>query len=371
MRREDEDDETTKIYGPYEHHGGNWRVHVVRGRGGSRKTVYQTFESRKLAEKWIAGARDEAQGVTVSDAIEQYVATKVAKGREDSTIGATRSALHVILAPYLQRPIRSIDGRGEELYAQAQVYPPEHDRAGQARAADTHRVWLTRAKGFGKWCVKQGWFKASPFVDVEPVGRRTYGADKPRLGVDQSRTLRAYCLAHPEDHGAVLTLAYLELGPRASELVGRSVGDLDDGGRLLVVGKTKTLAGRRRLRIPDELVPLLLGLAAGKPPEAPLFASEPTRRCPELRRWSRFAAYHHVRRVCRAAGVPPLGPQAQRRTQSTLATDAGATGIMVAQHLGHAVADAPVVTQQHYIGRSEAKDAQIDRAMRMLAGEQP
>jgi hypothetical protein len=35
------------------------------------------------------------------------------------------------------------------------------------------------------------------------------------------------------------------------------------------------------------------------------------------------------------------------------------------------VADAPVVTQQHYIGRSEAKDAQVDRTMRVLAGEKP
>lgn len=96
----------------------------------------------------------------MSDAIEQYVATKVVKGREDSTIAATRSALHMMLAPYLQRPIRSIDGRGEELYKQAQVYPSEHDRAGQGR----HRVWLTRAKGFGKWCVKQGWLKGNPFA---------------------------------------------------------------------------------------------------------------------------------------------------------------------------------------------------------------
>jgi hypothetical protein len=29
------------------------------------------------------------------------------------------------------------------------------------------------------------------------------------------------------------------------------------------------------------------------------------------------------------------------------------------------------VTQQHYIGRSEAKDAQVDCAMRVLAGEHP
>ena len=219
--------------------------------------------------------------------------------------------------------------------------------------------------------MKQGWLKVSPFAEVEPTGKRVFGADKPKLGVDQSRKLRAYCLAHPNDQGAVLTLVYLELGPRASELIRRNVGDLDDNGALLEIGKTKTLAGHRRLRIPDELVPLLRALAAGRPRDAPLFASEPTRCRPELRRWSRFAAYYHLTRVCKAAGVPPLGPQAQRRTQSTLATDAGATGLMVAQHLGQAVPDAaPVVTREHYIGRSEASNAQAERALRVLEGGQ-
>jgi hypothetical protein len=42
---------------------------------------------------------------------------------------------------------------------------------------------------------------------------------------------------------------------------------------------------------------------------------------------------------------------------------------MVAQHLGHAVADAaPVVTRKHYIGRSAAKNAQAERALRVIAG---
>ncbi|MFN2530924.1 MAG: amidohydrolase family protein, partial [Pyrinomonadaceae bacterium] len=37
--------------------------------------------------------------------------------------------------------------------------------------------------------------------------------------------------------------AYLLLGPRASELVRRNVRDVDDGGRLLWIGATKTAAG--------------------------------------------------------------------------------------------------------------------------------
>ena len=42
---------------------------------------------------------------------------------------------------------------------------------------------------------------------------------------------------------------------------------------------------------------------------------------------------------------------------------------MVAQHLGHAVPDAaPVVTRQHHIGRSEASNAQVERAVRVLEG---
>jgi predicted HD phosphohydrolase len=57
-----------------------------------------------------------------------------------------------------------------------------------------------------------------------------------------------------------------------------------------------------------------------------------------------------------------------RRTQSTLATDAGATALMVAQHLGHDVGAAPAVTEQAYISRDAVKDAQVERGLRVLQG---
>lgn len=68
MRRESE----PRIYGPYEH-GDVFRVHIVTQRGGKRETVYQAFATRALAEAFIAGARGEAQGITVRQAIDAFV----------------------------------------------------------------------------------------------------------------------------------------------------------------------------------------------------------------------------------------------------------------------------------------------------------
>jgi integrase len=343
-----------RIHGPYQH-GDRFRVHVVTRSGGRRSTVYRSFETRELAEAFAAGARDEAQGRTVRQAIDAFIAAKRAKGLAASTIESYEDRLEMLLGPIAARPIRAVIGRGAELYAAAQ----------EGRRPDTHRNALVMGKSWGAWCVKQRWIRANPFADVDPVGQRTYGADKPRLTVDESRRLQAYCHAHADDLGAVLTLAYLLLGPRASELVRRDVRDLDDGGRLLWIGKTKSRAGQRRLLIPPELGPLLVAVAAGRSGNAPLFSHSDL----EISRWSRHVAYGHVKRVCEAAGVPALTPQALRRTQATLATDAGATGLMVAAHLGHAVAEAPAVTGRAYVGRDAAADAQADRAQRVIAGK--
>jgi integrase len=148
--------------------------------------------------------------------------------------------------------------------------------------------------------------------------------------------------------------------------VKRDVRDLDDNGQLLWIGKTKSRAGRRRLLIPGELAPLLLAIAADRPSDSPLFVSEASRRWPAGRRWTRHMANSHVRRICIAAKVPALSPQALRRTQSTVATEAGATGLMVAQDLGHAVGQAPAVTHRSYVERDAARDATIQRGLRVL-----
>lgn len=293
-------------------------------------------------------------------AVEAFLAAKRAKGLAGSTLESYEDRLAIMLGGVMPRSIRYVAGRGAELYAAAQV----------GRRPDTHRNALAMGRAWGRWCVKHRWLRADPFADVDPVGAKTYGADKARLTLDESRQLQSYCHAHAgEDPGAVLTLAYLLLGPRASEMVRRVVRDLDDGGRLLWIGATKTKAGRRRLLVPPELVPLLLLVAGGRPGDAPLFV-HPDRRVRRGRSvpglaWSRCVAYGHVRRVCKAAGVPELAPQALRRTQATLATAAGATGLQVAAQLGHEVT-APAVTQSAYVGRDAESDAAAARAWKQL-----
>jgi integrase len=210
----------------------------------------------------------------------------------------------------------------------------------------------------------------APQRDGAGDGRKVEGADKPRLTVDESRRLQAYCHEHATtDPGAAITLAYLLLGSRASDLVKRDVRDLDDDGRLLWIGRTKTGAGTRRLLIPDELTPYLVVLAQGRSGDAPLFVSEASRRWPAGRRWSRHMAYNHVRRIASDAKVPVLPPQALRRTQATLAEDAGETALAVARHLGHATAAAPAVTHRSYVSRDTVRNAAVKRGLTALRGK--
>lgn len=352
-------------FGPYAR-GKLWRVHVVTRSRGARSTEYETFATQALAEAFIAGGRDEAQGVTVTAAVDQFLAWSGARGAGQGAVDNYRRRLHALLRPVLQRPVRAVNGRGAELYAQSQVYA-DGPRKGDRRAADTHRAGLAVGRTWGRWCVKHKLLRVNPFTEVEPVGRKVEGADKARLTVDESRQLEAWCLERTGDPVATITLAYLYLGARASELVLRTVRDLDDRGTLLQIGKTKTAAGRRRLRIPPELAAMLAALVDGRSTDAPIFAfDEDWRGQPAGRRWTRDKARHAVRAACQAAGVTVLPPQALRRTQSTLAEEAGETALAVARHLGHATGAAPAVTHRAYVGRDTQRDAQVARARRAL-----
>lgn len=350
MRRQGE-----HVHGPYEHYQ-RWRVHLV---GADGKRRYRSFATRAAADTYAEAARGETSGRTVKAAIEAYLEAMRAKGLAPATIESYEDRLQLLLGGAGSRPLRWVAGRGAELYAAAQA----------GAAPDTHRGALAVAGMWGRWLVKQRWLRADPFAGVEPAGRRTVGADKPRLTVDQSRQLQAFCHEHARtDLGAVLTLGYLLLGPRASELVGCDVQHVDDGGRLLWIPGTKSRPARRRLLVPEELGVYLVALAEGRPGGDPLFLSEASRAWPAGRRWSRHMAYQHVRRICAAAKVPELAPQALRRTQATLATEAGVSGLEVARHLGHTVSRAPAVTHRAYVGADAARDAGIERGLRVLQG---
>jgi hypothetical protein len=110
------------------------------------------------------------------------------------------------------------------------------------------------------------------------------------------------------------------MGMRASEVTDRLVRDIDDDGRVLIIPHAKTRAGVRRLRIPEVLQPLLAALATAKEQNERLFGADANRY------WLRLA----VRRICRIAKTPIIGPHGLRGTHATLAVQAGVTGDAVA-----------------------------------------
>jgi integrase len=339
-----------KYYGPYKHRG-LWRVHIVTGSGSARATRYRSFESRDEADAYTATGRTATQGTTVRQAVEALLETMRKNENAESTITTNEFRLwHFFqLARHGDRPVRWLRNRGEELY----------DAAQKDRDADTHQPELALAKRLGALCVKKRWLTSNPFEHVEPVGKKTHGSDLPRHSTDEARKLREFCLAEPGDQHRLVTLAYLLLGARASELVKRSVRDLDDGGSLLRIGKTKTRTGTRKLTLPDELRLPLLELVRGRAPDAPIFTKEDGKRA--TRHW----AYHHVRRICGEAKVTVLSAQGLRRTQSDMATEAGESAIAVARHLGH---KSTRVTDRSYRDPNVVAAAKQDAAFRVLAG---
>lgn len=345
-----------RIYGPYRR-GGRWRVHIVdeaddRGR---RQTKYRYFASEAVAEAWIDAARDQAQGRTVSQAMEAWLAHREAQGIMAQTVRTYRIALLSMLGGALGKPMRYLSGRGEELYRRAQ-----RDANGRPYAASTHQFALGRSREMGRWLVKERWLRANPWDAVEAVGRRAVGADKVRLSTDESRQLAAWCYANLASQYAVLTLAYLLLGARASELCRRDVRDLDDGATVLKIGKTKTEAGRRSLQLPAELRSAILSLVAGRSTDAPIFVNELGVRL------SRFLARKRVIECCKLAGVTAVPPQALRRTNADLAFEASVAPLAISQHLGHATATPSQVTTRSYAERGAAHEAKAERASRRL-----
>ncbi len=347
MRRSNE----PRIYGPYKH-GDQWRVHVVTGSGGGRKTTYRGYPTRDLAEAAVNGAKSQALGTTVMHAVNAVLQFKRDEGLAKTTIETDEYRLwHFFnLAENQNRPLRWLKNRGAELYAAAR----------RDRSPDTHHAELALAKQVGALCVKNRWLRENPFEGIETVGRKTHGSEKVRLGVDESRVCFDYCLRHAAvDQWAVLTLGYLLLGTRASELVRRDVSDLDDGGRLLRIKKAKTKAGERKLVIPDELHGPLMQLVEGRLPSAPIFTKENGAKA------TRYGAYHHVKRIVKAATGIDASPQALRRTASDVATDAGELGATIARHLGQ---KSERVTNRSYRSASAVENARIERGLRVIAG---
>lgn len=346
--------------GPYKH-GKRWRVAIYSGNGPPRYRYFAANEypdPLKAAQEYVDSFREETENRSIGQAVSAYCDSLLRYGgprKKDqplrmSTVTRARYHLESILQlRAVDRPLSSLTPAAAERYYRELV----------ARGArpDTHRGSLAAAQAFCTWCVEKGWLRANPFGSVRGVGEKAAG--KPTLKVDYSRQFVATALGEGSDSGLACALL-LVLGLRVSELAERRVADVNLEPVLLDVPKGKTKAARRTLRVPAPLDALLVAHTIGREPTEQLF------------KYTRYALYHHVKRLCRLAGVPEVCPHGLRGSAASSVVESAGAAILgaslseteregglsksggsvdavvqgIARQLGH---ESPAVTRAHYI----------------------
>jgi integrase len=337
---------TVKVYGPYPHRGGF--VLEIRDPGGARAIeCFETEAEANRRAKLLKVAAGVDLGRTVGKTLEDYEKyQRIDKGNKERSVTTTQIRL------------RGFFTKGDlELQKLTPTLVAGYYRAQTGtRAVDTHRGTLSEARTFLAWCVKRGWLHENPLEKVEGVGRRRTG--KQQLTIEEARkfTTTALTLAGKRkgDLGALAAALPLLTGMRASEITNLRRRDLDDGGTILWVQEGKTEAARRRFVVPEVISPLLLKVARRLQPDGLLFGNH-------WRDWPR----ENVQRICRLAGLPEVTAHGLRGTHATLAEGAGATGVLVAQALGH---EHVSTTHKHYTLSTVVKQATQERALRVIAG---
>ncbi len=237
-------------------------------------------------------------------------------------------------------------------------------RLGPPLAAATHIFDLKCAKNFFKWCVSRRYLVASPFAEVRPIGRKKAG--KPQLRIEEAKRFTDAGLQHFETTKnplAVAALVAITMGPRASEVLNRSVRDLDNGGKILVIDSGKNERAKRRLDVPLFLQPILLELAQGREPLAKLFGLNE-----KGRPWRRQSLYSTVRRICKEAKVPEVCTHSLRGFWATTSVQIGTPSQAVAATLGHG---SFAITERHYAAPGSRQNAGTHLVVEALRGEAP
>ncbi len=332
------------VYGPYVHRR-QWRVDVVSATG---ERACRLFETEGEALAVIRDTERELgleTGITAEKAIEAYELHLRAKGNKPRSIGDTVYRVRRLLGDWKPRQLRLLSAKeAGALYTKlaAEV------------SVDSHRNMLAEVKTWARWCVEQRYIKASPFRDVNGIGRRRHGKLQPRIDECRKWLARALELAHLGEAGAVAAMMAALMGMRCSEIVKRQVRDLDDGGQLLWIPDSKTPAGKRPLGVPSLLQELLLEQAEGKGPMEPLLSYR-DRATP--RKW--------VQRICADVKIPKITAHGMRGFTSTCAVDTGIDPDLVAKMMGHA---SPTTTMQSYAAPGAGEAARQERALRVIAG---
>ncbi len=329
-----------RILGPYEERAG-WRVIEVDARGTKTPALFPTEVKAQRYVEMLRAELERNEHTTETALVEYRRYLLDDKGNKDDSARQTCSLIGAFFPVPLSLAALTEQKQIEVLYEALRKQKLEN---GELRfSVDSHRSALIQVRTFLNWCITKGWMKTNPAIGVKGVGKRrargkSLGKEGNELRVKQARALYEMAIyrAHRGDEGAIAVLVAMLLGMRASEIVSRRVGDLDEDTApcdLLWIPCSKTPAGRRTLEVPEVLRPYLVALAKDKAPERYLFEVEyiAGKSKPHWRDW----ILHNVQRVCGLAEVPEVTAHAMRGLLATLTAERGLAGHLIAATLGH------------------------------------
>lgn len=349
-----------RILGPYQYKK-RWRCFEVDA-ANARTSIY--FENEKLALAYVA-LFEEADLIDDQDtdtARRLYKAHLEREGNKAGSIERTMWSLKAFFPKAIElwalRPRRC-----EKLYEN--LYTQDRKSTGKPLSVDSHRNALAETKTFLNWCVDQGWIRKNPALAIKGIGARNHG--KPQL--ERIKDVRkwykvAVRLSEAGDEGAIAALMTLVLGMRASEIVTRTIYDLDEDELpcdVLMITRGKTKKSKRRIEVPSPLREFLcLQVRARQDSEYIFKARGKTGH--HDRNWIRS----NVLRICGLAKVKPVTAHAMRGTLATIATSSGAAAHIVTATLGHADIS---TTQESYAEAGSVDAGQRKRGHLKIVGD--
>lgn len=330
------------VLGPYEEAEDKFRVVRVLDNGEKRSRAFKTLRAAEIYKAELLGQIVQDRHTTES-VLDDYEKHLLEKGNKATSVDTTLGAIRTFFADEIPLALLS-EKRCAKLYEELRTRPLE--RTKKPPSADYHRNILAQTKTFLAWCIATGRLHGeNPLAKVKGIGKRrprglSLGKAGNELRIRQAREWRGMALfkASRGDEGATAALMAMLLGLRASEIISRRVADVDENrapADLLWIPCSKTPAGRRTLRVPVELRPLLERAIANKAPDRYLFeASRPHelgKGQPHQRGWIK----DQVHRICDLAKVPRVTAHSMRGFFATIAFEQGVPGEVIAAWLGH------------------------------------
>ena len=349
-------EESLKVWGPYAEGESRFRLKIAEN-GVERSLKFRTLEEAEGVKDDLLQRYAKATRKTVADTSPEWIA-ELAPSVMPTTISNYQGMLALL-------PQDLVIGQLTEEQA-TRLYQHQVERisahTGRRVSTATQHLFLWVARQFWVWAIGKGYAKMNPWLKVRRVGKANVG--KPQLRIDETRKLEAVAIQRAQngDVPALGVLLMLYLGLRQGEVAARVVRDIDDDGRVLWIPSGKTRNAKRRLKIPEQIRPLVLERIQGKKPDELIFYP------------SNHKTYHRgyfvaqLARLCRLADVPVVCPHGLRGMHATLALEGGATSDAVAKALGHGSFE---MTKTHYASASSVANNESCRVAAALAGQSP